>query len=1267
VQFPVRMHERERAHRHAGHRDGDIDHARPAVGKLTLVEALGEGEALPDRQRARFEHSLGKDLSGVRIHRDFNASRGGGLVLVGGAPPATVGSHIAFADGQYNPDSSEGEHMLAHEVAHAAQQGPVAASTKLESLTSTRPGDATELDAHHAARAMVAGLPVQVGAAPIAIARLAKDESVEPAEPTARAPGAPGAPGASEDEIGELTADRIGQEEDLSELAPEQPAADPAAARQDIAAAGQQGAEPAEAPAAGPPGEAAAQPEGTAPGSQPTTDAGGGSAGVSEAVAHAQQEAREAADQAEAESTAFRAEMQAGRERFEADQQATTLAELKSMSPTEKRATLAELGYDPKYIQRLKDSELDGVISGKLEAEARKTTILGMSPEELAALPAARKLQYLVDLGIDRADLDKAGTAKCERLFNDIMRAAHVPGTHKVKIQIKGGLFGKSWVVTVKCDAEGDVDVQAKKEGGFLSKLVGWIKAALPIILGVLAPLTAGISLIALSVYQTVLAIKSGDWLGAITGIASAFVGIGAIAAVAKGTSGLAQAFSKIATVAGKVKIAAETASAAMLAAKAKNPASLLGALAVGAASFAKFAADKAGKFATTMTRWSERLTKASKIVSGGQTVVAGIRAGDPIAAIGGAFETAGAVAGGSTAKQLQRASTITTHVNAGRKALQSDPPDYAAVANAAFGIATQLEDDRRIEDAQRIFNSANRLKQAWDQRATNPGGLLAAALGLAESVQLAKYDLEHDEEKDADGNPVDDAARASITARYQRATRVAQFAGAALTAATARPRPNFLAMAEAVTQLLGELTDDQRLGATGVLAAKVEVYRSALASGDERRILAAGYALGEALNGVRTAIQDEREEARREAEAQLPPGETLPDDGGELPAGPDPADRPAAADPSAEQEPTESETTAPSPDAKSDSVDANYTVAPGDTLSGIAQRFSTTVGTLRTLNGQLVEDTIYLGQRLNVPGAEVQLEGDVTTSERYKIEQATIDAQAEAERTMVMAAARRMFDTITAQIEDWRKQNTLGGVFYGAVRDLELSIARLGTYVDDPGIGTNVVQREMTHAHSEFEKARNFFERQNSAKISAINAAIIAARVTKAGASVTLAVLDRPGYIKAGYEGAITGIEAYQAGAPLGMSILRGATQAVLEKVPIISEKKGVDVVSKSINEAFKVMGEVFVDVLAFTSRTPKPTTAELRAFVGQKVTSAALVVALAPMKGAIAELDTRTTNDDLPDLVHGATSTLAEMAEVVVQEIIEAEEDKKKASGQR
>src|SRR5678815_5365747 len=223
------------------------------------------------------------------------------------------------------------------------------------------------------------------------------------------------------------------------------------------------------------------------------------------------------------------------------------------MSSVEKRQTLQEMGYDPKKVKKLKDAELDGLIEGKMESEQRKTRILGMTPEELAALSPAQKIQYLVDLGIDRGDLDKAGQSKAVQLFDDVMKVAHVPGQHQVKIKIKGGLLGKSWVVNVKCDAEGNTDIQAEKKGGFLSKLWGWVKIALPIILTVLAPLTAGASLIVLAIYQTATAIKSGDWLGAAIGAAGALVGVGAFMA-AKGALGAASTFAKVASVAGKVK-----------------------------------------------------------------------------------------------------------------------------------------------------------------------------------------------------------------------------------------------------------------------------------------------------------------------------------------------------------------------------------------------------------------------------------------------------------------------------------------------------------------------------------------------------------------------------------------------------------------------------------------------------------------------------------------------------------------------------------------
>src|SRR5678816_45110 len=246
-------------------------------------------------------------------------------------------------------------------------------------------------------------------------------------------------------------------------------------------------------------------------GAAPAVDAappgGGGDGGavgadLAATIVAAQSDTREAIAQSEADSAAYKAEMTAKRDQFEAEQHATTLEKLKTMSSVEKRQTLQEMGYDPKKVKKLKDAELDGIIAGKMEAENRKTKILGMTPEELAALSPGQKIQYLVDLGIDKGDLDKVGQGKATQLFDDIMKVAHVPGQHEVKIKIKGGLLGKSWVVKVKCDAEGNTDVQAEKKGGFLSKLWGWIKLALPIILAVLGPLTLGASLIVLAIYQ---------------------------------------------------------------------------------------------------------------------------------------------------------------------------------------------------------------------------------------------------------------------------------------------------------------------------------------------------------------------------------------------------------------------------------------------------------------------------------------------------------------------------------------------------------------------------------------------------------------------------------------------------------------------------------------------------------------------------------------------------------------------------------------------
>src|SRR5690606_38244399 len=99
-----------------------------------------------------FEDSLGADLSGVRVHRDASSETAAQAV---GAKAYTIGQDIHFGAGQFDPSSSEGQLLLAHEVAHTVQQagGPAARQNK---LAVSSPVDAAELEADRAAEAMVA-------------------------------------------------------------------------------------------------------------------------------------------------------------------------------------------------------------------------------------------------------------------------------------------------------------------------------------------------------------------------------------------------------------------------------------------------------------------------------------------------------------------------------------------------------------------------------------------------------------------------------------------------------------------------------------------------------------------------------------------------------------------------------------------------------------------------------------------------------------------------------------------------------------------------------------------------------------------------------------------------------------------------------------------------------------------------------------------------------------------------------------------------------
>ncbi len=78
------------------------------------------GQPLDAVARAFFEPRFGYDLGHVRVHTDAKAEESARDI---NARAYTLGPHIVFAQGQYKPGSSEGRHLLAHELTHVVQQG----------------------------------------------------------------------------------------------------------------------------------------------------------------------------------------------------------------------------------------------------------------------------------------------------------------------------------------------------------------------------------------------------------------------------------------------------------------------------------------------------------------------------------------------------------------------------------------------------------------------------------------------------------------------------------------------------------------------------------------------------------------------------------------------------------------------------------------------------------------------------------------------------------------------------------------------------------------------------------------------------------------------------------------------------------------------------------------------------------------------------------------------------------------------------------------
>jgi len=119
-------------------------------GRLAAVNR--GGDALPSAVRQEFEARFTHDFSQVRVHSSPEAAASARAL---DAQAFTVGRHIGFARGAYQPDTAAGKRLLAHELAHTVQNARGAVPDQIQCR---RVPDAAGLNAAVPPAADVAGV-----------------------------------------------------------------------------------------------------------------------------------------------------------------------------------------------------------------------------------------------------------------------------------------------------------------------------------------------------------------------------------------------------------------------------------------------------------------------------------------------------------------------------------------------------------------------------------------------------------------------------------------------------------------------------------------------------------------------------------------------------------------------------------------------------------------------------------------------------------------------------------------------------------------------------------------------------------------------------------------------------------------------------------------------------------------------------------------------------------------------------------------------------
>jgi hypothetical protein len=194
--------------RYAGQVAGGANAAPASVDRALA----GSGRPLEPALRIDMEQRFGQDFSQVRVHTGSVAGQSAKDV---NANAYTVGHNIVFGAGEFTPETSEGRHLLAHELTHVVQQraGGFALQRRAANCPDAPPSPPTitTMDEFIALVRRVEA-STMTGGNPIATAQLISRTKYEGRIWDWMLPSTKGQPGVSKDRygVGQITADDVG-------------------------------------------------------------------------------------------------------------------------------------------------------------------------------------------------------------------------------------------------------------------------------------------------------------------------------------------------------------------------------------------------------------------------------------------------------------------------------------------------------------------------------------------------------------------------------------------------------------------------------------------------------------------------------------------------------------------------------------------------------------------------------------------------------------------------------------------------------------------------------------------------------------------------------------------------------------------------------------------------------------------------------------------------------------------------------------------------